>query len=490
MQTLRPYQSRTCDSILPAAMRRAANRRVLLCAPCGAGKTTIISELCLRSVAKGNKVVVVAHRRKLIQQIAERLKGHGVPYTVFMADLPTESAPWAVVESSAPVVVMSRDSGLASAPADLPYHPGLMIVDEAHLFAGGGYQRLVEQVFPSCIIGFTATPCRPDGTGMGGFFDELAVCTTIEELIGLRFLVPTEVYAPAGEGKKRRAGLAFGIAGDPVAQWFKHAEGLRTFAFTNKIADAKAVRDMYTAAGVPAVYADAKTPEDEREAMLADLGAGRVKVFCCTSALMGVGVDVPELDCVQCLVKNISPVAYWQTVGRGQRPAPGKRRAVLLDHGAAVYEHGMPNASPSWSLDPDDSVQFRTHKKHDAEPAKSKPTQCRACGCVFAGGGKCPNCGNSMARADDGGSPADVRENLSQFGDEFGGPPLAMQRGWRDILYMAARKGMRCSAASAMFQKKYGVWPDAAGVTPRATVLDRNRFVADAFPQYAGKVRA
>lgn len=74
--SLRPYQSRAVDLVLAAFA--SGHDRALLHAPTGAGKTVMFAALAAMFHAAGLPVLVVAHRRELLSQAAERLRGAGV----------------------------------------------------------------------------------------------------------------------------------------------------------------------------------------------------------------------------------------------------------------------------------------------------------------------------------------------------------------------------------------------------------------------------
>lgn len=82
-QTLRPYQSRALDASRAALAGGA--RRVLLVAPTGSGKTTVASAIMQGAIAKGRRVLFLAHRRELIDQCVARLAEHDITAGVILA---------------------------------------------------------------------------------------------------------------------------------------------------------------------------------------------------------------------------------------------------------------------------------------------------------------------------------------------------------------------------------------------------------------------
>lgn len=488
---LRGYQRETNERKLPEALRSSSEsvRRVLLVSPCGSGKTTMFADLCRRAAEKGKRALAVAPRRKLVRQAAERLAEFGVAFGVLMADLPDDADfhPWAVHDPYARVQVASRDTLYSRANRDGVPQADLVVLDEAHLYSDR-FDAIEDATGCSVVIGPTATPCRPDGSGLSASkWHTIVEATTIEELLALNppCLVPVDVYAPVGVAAKRRRGLKVKCSGDPVRQWLDHAEGLKTVTFCRTTAESRAVRDAFGANGIRAEHIDAHTPDEERESVIARLLAGELDIITNVD-VVGLGVDIPQLDCVQLLTKCVSPVRLWQCVGRCQRPAPGKTRGVLLDHAAATAEHGMPNVSPAWCLDERDSVQNRTQNRMEANPSL-RPVTCSQCGLVSAGSATCPACSSRLfvPKSD---PAATGREPLTLYvGDEV--PKDRRQSSWERYLYMAAAKGWDCARAAAMFKSQYGIWPQKAGVQPLYDFGSLHIPVADVFPQFVRRKR-
>src|SRR3990167_2467076 len=123
--TLRDYQLDLIDRV--RAARANGARIVVVQAATGAGKTSWACQLVKNSVAKGKNSLILAHRRKLVDQISSRLEEFEVNHGIIMAGTHGYG--------SAPVQVASRDTisssvfrneGTGLPPADL------VIVDEGH----------------------------------------------------------------------------------------------------------------------------------------------------------------------------------------------------------------------------------------------------------------------------------------------------------------------------------------------------------------------
>jgi DNA repair protein RadD len=122
------------------------------------------------------------------------------------------------------------------------------------------------------------------------------------------------------------------------------------------------------------------TPIDERDALLEQFRAGRLKYLCNVNVLT-TGFDAPNIDCVALLRPTLSAGLYYQMVGRGFRLHPSKHNCLVLDFGGNVLRHG-----------PVDQLRVQEYVGHGngQAPAKECP-ECRSV--VAAGYARCPDCG-------------------------------------------------------------------------------------------------
>src|SRR5262245_18879796 len=75
---LRDYQLKVIEEYENAVA--AGQKRLLLVAPTGSGKTIIAAEIVHRAIARHHRVLVISHRREIIQQTGDKLNGvdHGI----------------------------------------------------------------------------------------------------------------------------------------------------------------------------------------------------------------------------------------------------------------------------------------------------------------------------------------------------------------------------------------------------------------------------
>lgn len=367
--TLRPYQ---LDAMQSARDRIASGRRApLIVSPTGSGKSAMASAIIAAHLAKDptNRVLVVAHRRELIEQMAKTLIRSGVP----MIDI-GQIMPGVTQRPSARVQVASTQT--LRAREMLP-KATLIVYDEAHHYSSDDWNELTK-AYPGVLrIGFTATPMRSDGRGMAPAFDSLVVVSTIKELTALGHLVACKVIAPAKPLRKPN------LSHSPVDAYLAHAKGMRTVVFADFIVNAEKFVAEFREKGIDAVVIHGNLPDTERTDALRSHARGAVLVNC---MVLTEGWDSPDTSCC-ILARGCGSVGtYLQIVGRVLRPAPGKTEALLIDlTGRSFYDHGAPDADRTYSL-----TGKGIRKKEDDEdfgPA------CPVCGQPIVPGEPCAVCG-------------------------------------------------------------------------------------------------
>ena len=176
---LRDYQIGTINQLF--AEIRNGNKRVLVVLSCGAGKSTIFSQVCKMAQDGGRKVLFVVHRKKLVHQFKERLqKQFGVGSGLILAGN-KENRRWNVQVASIQTLV-GRDFPEAD----------LIIFDESHHIKSNQFMKVVDHYSDKVLVGLTATPERLDGSGLGDVFTSLINPIKMDQLIAKGFLVKTK----------------------------------------------------------------------------------------------------------------------------------------------------------------------------------------------------------------------------------------------------------------------------------------------------------
>jgi len=394
---LRDYQSSAETQTRACYARRL--RAVLLVMPTGSGKTVTFASIADQAAAKEKRVLILVHRRELLRQTSRTLDDFGVAHGSISAGMSTFQGHRVQIASVQTLVKrMER----------LRWRPDLIIVDEAHHATGKTtWGQVLAYYDDARILGVTATPQRLDGQGLGvvagGIFDHMIQGPTVAELTARGYLSPAVVYAPRGapidlSGVSTRGGdFAAGevaaamdkpcITGDAVAHYRRLCPGEPAIAFCASVAHAEHVAEQFIAAGYSAASVDGKMDAGVRAARIADLGAGRLQVLT-SCEIISEGVDVPVVSAAILLRPTQSLGLYLQQVGRVLRPAPGKTRAVVLDHVGNVYRHGLPDDDREWSL-----MGRPKGAKKPADPDALPVRQCDNCYHVHRPAPRCPKCG-------------------------------------------------------------------------------------------------
>lgn len=341
---LRPYQVTAIGRV--RALFKRGVKRVLLCGPTGFGKTACSAEIIRASIAKGNRVLFVVHRREIILDTANRLNALGIPCGVILSGVkPTE----AYVQVASIQTLAAR--GIVP-PANL------VIWDECHHVAARTYAALSAHYGASFHLGLTATPVRADGAGLGDAFDDLVIASTVAELQSIGYLSQCDAVCSRENSRS--------LASNEWDAWHEYAQGRHALIFVKHIA-----RALEVVSNIPgSVAIHQATPKIERADSLKRFAAGDIPAIVNVYTLTE-GTDLPIAD-VAILGKTFGhSAAYMQAVGRVLR---GNKQSLIVDLGENVRTHGMPHAEREYSLGKD--------------PMKHKPVTlaiCRACGAVRRG---------------------------------------------------------------------------------------------------------
>ena len=392
--------------------------------PTGGGKTPIIATLASVIAKAGARVLIVAHRKELLEQTAEKLQmwGDGVPFSIVSAGLGQKDYTGRIVIAGVQSVYKHADELAKTQPINF------IIVDEAHLIpdtdasASGMYQTLIASLrgyFPGLrVIGLTATPYRlGTGTvvGQDKILNEIVYRVGVRELIEKGYLSKLRSRLPAldvdndalrverGEFKTADLDAAYGqsaivhTACVNLVNMTKQRHSVLVFACS--VAHAKLLADELKKLQPDGVeLVTGSTPSDVRADVLrrfkdadasADLlgQAHRVKYLVNVDVLT-TGFDATNVDCVALLRPTMSPGLYYQMVGRGFRLHENKADCLILDFAGNVERHG-----------PVDELQGVKEKKKGTGMAPIK--KCPSCLSVIPAQSKtCPECGAAIINQD------------------------------------------------------------------------------------------
>src|SRR5262245_63202888 len=132
---LRPYQSDITAEFERHIER--GDRSILLVAPTGSGKTVIASAIIAGS---DRRVMVIAHRREIVNQTSDKLTARGVPHGIIQAGDEKKLRPMAAVQVASIQTLHTR--AIRSSSMLMPL-ADLLIIDEAHHACAMTYQKVI-----------------------------------------------------------------------------------------------------------------------------------------------------------------------------------------------------------------------------------------------------------------------------------------------------------------------------------------------------------
>ncbi|WP_337970304.1 DEAD/DEAH box helicase [Virgibacillus salexigens] len=348
-------------------------------APCGAGKSVIISDIARMTTSKGNRVLFLVHRKELIDQITNTFKQNEVDLNL--------------VHFGMVQTVVRR--------LDKTPKPQLIITDENHHGMAASYQKIYDHFSDVLRLGFTATPIRLNGSGLGDINDILIEEVDAKWLIDHEYLSPYKYYAPKlidTEKLKLNSLREFSstsinnamedktIYGDVIKHYKQLADGEQAIAYCHSIKASELIAWEFREHGIQAVHIDAKTPKDVRTELIQKFRDREIQVLCNVD-LIGEGFDVPDCSTVIMLRPTQSLSLFIQQSMRGMRYRPGKM-SIIIDHVDNVRRHGLPDMKRKWNLE--------GTKKSSSGEVEIKIKQCENCYAVYPQSeSECPMCGHA-----------------------------------------------------------------------------------------------
>jgi superfamily II DNA or RNA helicase len=408
---LRPYQE---DVIYRVRSRIAAGiRRLLIVVPTGGGKTVMFSNITEGAARKSKKVNLLVHRDTLLTQTSATLTRQGVEHGLIAAGYTPSVCP---VQVSS-IWTLVRRLTLVGAP-------DIIIMDEAHHAAAGAWLKVIEAWPNAVILGFTATPERLDGKGLGDIFQEIIEGPQVGWLMDQGYLTRARYIGVPPDQQLDLSGIRTTASGDynadkvaeladkphitgcAIKHYLHFCAGQPAVTFVANLAQGRHVREQFNAAGIKSEILDGAVETGARKAMVADLAAGRIKnIISCE--IINEGFDLPVCAVAILLRPTESLSLHLQQIGRILRvvyaegfdlstregrlaaiAAGPKPFAFVLDH-VGNMKHGRAELKRLWSLDGADARK----KKKRLEEAALANRQCPSCFSITAPAPKCPCCG-------------------------------------------------------------------------------------------------
>jgi superfamily II DNA or RNA helicase len=297
----------------------AGNRRILLKASTGIGKTFIAAMIADRALQKGNRVTFVAPYSVLIDQTVERFQEQ------YIEDIGVMQGQHELTDPDQPIQICTAQT---LGRRELP-ECDVVIVDEAHL----QYKVILdwmEDEPEKIFIGLTATPFAK---GMGKYYQKLIKIKSLGECIDDGTLSRYEVWGvdtpdlsgvciQGGEYKNKELGDVMGdakLVDNIVQNWLENGEDRQTIVFAVNILHANKVANDFENAGISVDIVIAKTPLEDRRMMFERFQTKQIRVLVSVGCLIA-GFD-SYVDCIVWAAPTKSAIKFIQGIGRSLRRA-------------------------------------------------------------------------------------------------------------------------------------------------------------------------
>jgi DNA repair protein RadD len=398
---LRTYQQAAIDATWSYLCHQSGHPVIVV--PTGGGKSLLCAELARGAIENGLRVMVLAHRKELLEQNAEKIRAllPGVSVGIYSAGLKSKDTDDAVIVAGIQSVYKRAFDFDAR---------HLIIVDEAHLIPNAGtgmYRTFLDDMKVSNpkhrVVGLTATPYRLDCgliCGPRELFDAFSYEVQIGQLIADGFLSPV-VSRPVNEvdtsslhhrGGEFVASEAEELFDQHVVSACNETVGVanadnrkHVLIFCSGVQHAGHVAELIeqiTGEEVGMVTGD--TFPLIRQEVLAKFKRGNLRWLINVDVLT-TGFDAPCIDCISIMRATESPALLAQMLGRGFRISPGKNDFLVLDFGGNLRRLGQV----------DDPNFGKTKPKSSSDELGDAPQkECPAClQAVHAGVRECGYCG-------------------------------------------------------------------------------------------------
>lgn len=386
---LRDYQS-AASQAADNAMRQGQSG-VCLIIPTGGGKTIVMADMIHRWLTQWpeTRVAVLAHTKELVEQNASKFalfwqsQNHTpAPIGIYCAGLNRRDMDASVIFASIQSVAKkAMQLGMFD----------VLLVDEAHHIPTAKEEGIWRNFIKDArranpnvrIIGLSATPWR---LGSGSIIGTDSILNSIGYEIGVADLIQQGYLSPlickgsATQADTSRLHIRQGeYVGAELAELMDQqslidgavddmvalgADRKSWLLFCAGVAHSQHVADSLNAAGIVSASLTGDTPRIERDRMIADFKAGRIRALC-NCMVLTEGFDHPGIDLVALLRPTKSAGLYYQMVGRGFRLSPGKTDCLVLDFAGVIAEHG-----------PVDAIKAKPQKIKGESPTESAPTKC------------------------------------------------------------------------------------------------------------------
>ena len=357
---LRSYQQSAKDRIFAMWERY---RNVLLQMPTGTGKTVLFTSIIKDlSAVSDSRILILAHRKELIDQIDAHLNRYNIPHGLVVNGRKRDLSHPIQVASIQTISHKSNEGLLEE------IKPSFIIIDEAHHSLAKTYTTFWKKCEKAWKLGVTATPYRLNNAPFKYHYSDILVSSPIKEFIDNGFLADYEFYTEnpyheltktidsikekSSTGDYKVKTLLEKLNVDKhikqlILCYLTYAKGLKGIVYAISIEHAQNICQAYKDIGVEAAFIDSNTPKTERAEIVRRFRDNEIQIMV-NVEIFSEGFDCPDIDFIQMARPTWSLSLYLQQVGRGLRKSKGDKKTIILDNSNMFAHFGLPSENWNW----------------------------------------------------------------------------------------------------------------------------------------------
>lgn len=453
------------------------HNKIAFCAATGSGKSVMLSHICQNAIAANQKVLILVHRKLLVDQLAETLQKFGIQCGYIKAGYNYDSNK---------IIYVASIATLARRQIDVEFDR--IIIDEAHVVGFAKATTKTLDTYPNAkVTMFTATPFPSSRKrNLYNLCTAEVVAPTPKELMDRGFLSYDEYYSFPTYHPQDIDNLKINTYGEydtselgkmcrneasinnVVKEYIRLAGNKKGVSFAADVAHSKALCEAFNKAGIRAVHIDGKTPDKERLSVYSQFKAGNIDMLINCSVLTE-GADFPSIECVILPAPYRSKARYIQAVGRGLRVSEGKKYCLILDHGQNAIRLGK--ASDLTKHDYRLKEWKTSNKQSNCEPITKACPKCYAVNYAIVK--KCKECGYEFPFDKEEDTRAIIGElqRLNTETKDLPVPSLAeMRKEYANVIKMSFYGKKSAGMPMAVWYKKYAHYKikDLSAITQHA----------------------
>lgn len=389
MIELRPYQKKSVESLRNGII--SGQKKQILCAPTGAGKTVMFSYMVYNAIEKGKRVLIITDRIELLTQAGGTLSNFGLK--------PVEINSTRKLGSLNAMLYVAMSQTLTRRIKQIEYQGlfrnlDLIIIDEAHKQS---FNSLLPYINEKCIVvGATATPYREKNQKcLSEFYQSITEVVKISELIKLGFLANPISYGvkvdlsgiktSKGDYDEKQMGDKYTenkIYEGVYDNYQRITPNKKAIIFASNVESSIRLVTDFKEKGLPIEHIDGNTPKAERKRILKWFSS-TPNALISNVGILNAGFDEPNIEVVILYRATMSLSLFLQMCGRGSRVTGTKKNFHILDFGNNIQRHGFWENDRVWTLK-------KKAKRDGVAPVK----ECPICNAMLAASVRdCNYCG-------------------------------------------------------------------------------------------------